>query len=242
MILARYKGRALPAALRVNKQHAQKKSKVYEVSSPLEDPPAGNMFKHRTLTPMEGVIHQYYKKPNHFIEPADDLQKCITGNASLITKRRQSVLVLSVTAIALLGVLGLVFILYKESPPSRLGDLKVGVSPNLNCYSGKAVFEKKFLLEKGSRQGRDELLPRSLGNTDTDIEVSTNEQLTAMKEHLNKVRAMMVTEGEKNASGDARQHPLLAQPEATPRRFDINNFRAPRELISLIPKALQETY
>ena len=242
MFIARHEGMPLPIALRVMQTPVPENSEVHEATPPLEDQPAGKKHKHRTFTPIERVSHRFYKRSDYVIEPADDLQKLVPGTASLRKQRKQLLLVLSATGIALLGVLGLVFILNKEKPHSQIGDLKEGVSPYLNSYSGKAVFNKKILQEKHSRQGGEEPLPLSNGNTDADIEVSTKEQLVAMKEMLDKVRADMATENEEIASGNAKHYLLLPKPEATPRQFDINNFVAPRDLISVIPKALQGTY
>jgi hypothetical protein len=176
------------------KTPASEKPDEHEVTSPIEVQPSAKYHKHRTFTPIQGVRHRYYKSSDHFIEPADDLQKCVPGTASLRKQRKQLLLVLSVTGIALLGVLGLVFILGMEKPPSQIGDLKEGASPYLNSYSGKTVFNKKLLQEKASRQGGEESFPRSLSNTDADIEVSTKEQLGAMKDQLDKVRASMASQ------------------------------------------------
>ena len=193
MILTVHEGMALPIALRI-KTPASERSEVHEVTPSLEDQPAGKNQKHRTFTPIEGVRHRYYKSRDFLIEPAEDLQKRVTGSASLRKQRRQLFLVFSVSGIALLGILGLVFILGNGKPPSQIGDLKEVASPFLNYYSGKTVFNKKLLQEKASRQGGEQPFPRSLGNTDADIEVSTREQLGAMKEQLDKVRANMATE------------------------------------------------
>ena len=189
MILKGHHGRPLPITFRVMKTPASEKPEEHEVTSPIEVQPSAKNHKHRTFTPIQGVRHRYHKSSDDFIEPADDFQKCVPGTASLRKQRKQLLLVLSVTGIALLGVLGLLFILDQEKHPSQIGDLKEEASPYLNSYSGKTVFNKKLLQEKASRQGGEEPFPRPLGNTDADIEVSTKEQLVAMKEQLDKVRA-----------------------------------------------------
>jgi hypothetical protein len=192
MILTRQEGMIVPIALRI-KTPVRERSENHEVTPCLEGQPAGKPHKHRTFAPTQRVRHSYYKSSDDFIGPADHFQKRVTGSASLRKQRRQLLLVFSVTGIALLGVFGLVFIFGMEKPPSQIRDLKEGASPYLNSYSGKMVFNKKILQEKASREGGEESFPRSLGNTDTDIEVSTKEQLGSMKDQLDKVRASMAT-------------------------------------------------
>ena len=231
----------LPITPRVMKSPVLETSQVHEVHPPLADQPSGKKHKHRTFTPIEGVRHRYYIRRDHLPTPVDDLKKRVTKPASPRKKRRQLLLVLSVTGIALLGFLWLVFSLNKEKSPSRITDLKEGAAPSVNFYSGNTVFNKKMLQEKSARQGGEQKIPQSLGNAEADLEVSTIEQLDAMKEQLDKVRSIKASEDEEVASGDAKAHLVLPQPEATPRRFDLNNFTAPKELNSVIPKALRST-
>jgi len=231
----------LPITPRVMKAPVSETSQVHEVPPPLADQPSGKKHNHRTFTPIEGVRHRYYISRDRLHRPADDLKKRVSGPSAYTSKRRQGLLVLSVTGIASLGVLCLVFILNQEKHPSDSGELKKGATSSVNFYSGNAAFEKKLLQERSLRQGGEQTLTQSLGNADADIEVSTKEQLDAMKEQLDKVRSIKVSEDEEVASGDAKRHLILPEPAATPRRFDLNNFSAPRELNSVIPKVLQGT-
>jgi hypothetical protein len=231
----------LPITPRVMKTPAPETSQVHGVPSPIEVQPSAKNHRHRTFTPIQGVRHRYYTNRNHLLSPKEDLKKRDTGPAEHTAKRRQGLLVLSATGIASLGVLCLVFILNQEKHPSDSGELKKGATSSVNFYSGNAAFEKKLLQERSLRQEGEQTLTQSLGNADADIEVSTKEQLDAMKEQLDKVRSIKVSEDEEVASGDAKRHLILPEPAATPRRFDLNNFSAPRELNSVIPKALQGT-
>ena len=232
---------APPLTPRVIKEPVPEKSQVQEVPPPLEVQPSRKIRKLRTLTPIEGARHRYYRRRDHLEGPADDLKKRVTGPAAQTSKRRQGLFILVATGIMLLGTLFLVFTLSKEKLPSRIGDLKKGTTPSGAFYSGNAAFEKKLLQERSLRQGGEQTLTQSLGNADADIEISTKEQLDAMKEQLDKVRSIKVSEDEEVASGDAKRHLILPEPAATPRQFDLNNFSAPRELNSVIPKALQGT-
>jgi len=232
---------APPLTPRVMKEPVPEKSQVQEVPPPMEVQPSRKIRKLRTLTPIEGARHRYYRRRDHSEGPADDLKKRVTGPAVQTSKRRQGLFVLVATGIMLLGTLFLVFTLSKEKLPSFIGNLNKGAKPSGIFYSGNSPFETKNLQERVSRLGQGEHLPQSLGNADADFEVSTKEHLDAIKEKLDKVRSIKGAEEEKVGSGDSKSNRLLPEPAATPRRFDLNNFSAPKEIISVIPKPLQGT-
>jgi hypothetical protein len=119
----------LPITPRVMKAPVSETSQVHEVPPPLADQPSGKKHNHRTFTPIEGVRHRYYISRDRLHRPADDLKKRVSGPSAYTSKRRQGLLVLSVTGIASLSVLCLFLSSIRKNIPPIAESLRKGPRP-----------------------------------------------------------------------------------------------------------------